>query len=98
MYAAVVFKAKDAYNIDHLLGHVGVEEVAAGIIAMGHVDPVVKSVGILAGKFASIDAIEPASVALYRRIPLLSPEADRVQALAFSRVDQPLLRLRRAAP
>jgi hypothetical protein len=34
MYTAVVRKAKDAYDIDDLLGHVGVEEVAAGMIAM----------------------------------------------------------------
>ena len=91
-------KAKDAYDIDYLLGHVGVEEVAAGIIAMGHVDPVVKAVGILADKFASIDAIGPASVALYRRVPLRSPEADRVQALAFARAGQLLRRLRGEAP
>ena len=27
-------QTKDAYDIDYLLGHVGVEEVAAGMIAM----------------------------------------------------------------
>jgi hypothetical protein len=90
-------KPKDAYDIDYLLGHIGVEEVAAGIIAMGHVGSVTKAVGILADKFASIDAIGPASVALYRRLPLRSPDADRVQALAFARVDQLLRRLLPAA-
>ena len=90
-------KPKDAYDIDYLLGHVGVEEMAGGMIAMGHVDPVVKAVGILADRFASIDAIGPASVALYRRVPLGSPEADRIQALAFARVDQLLRRLLPAA-
>ena len=64
---------------------------------MGHVDPAVKAVGILADRFASIDAIGPAIVALYRRVRLGSPEADRVQALACARVDQ-LLRRLRAAP
>jgi hypothetical protein len=58
---------------------------------------VVKAVRLLADKFASIDAIGPASVALYRRVPLGSPEADRVQALAFARVDQLVRRLRRVA-
>ncbi len=88
-------KPKDAYDIDYLLGHVGVEEVAAGIIAMGHVDPVVKAKATLADRFASIDAIGPASVALYRRVRLGSPEADQVQALAYARVDQLLRRLQR---
>lgn len=91
-------KPKDAYDVDYLLRHVGVEEVAAGIIAMGRVDPVVKALGILADKFASIDAIGPASVALYRRVPLGSPEADQVQALAYARVEQLLRRLRPASP
>jgi hypothetical protein len=91
-------KPKDAYDIDYLLGHIGIEEVAAGIAAMGHVESVTKAVGIVAEKFSSIDAIGPASVALYRRVPLRSPEADRVQALAFARVDQLLRRFRRAAP
>lgn len=86
-------KPKDAYDIDYLLGHIGVEEVAAGIIAMGHVDAVVKAVRVLADRFSSIDAIGPASVAMYRRVPFGSPEADRVQALAFARVDQLLRRL-----
>ena len=68
------------------------------MIAMGRVDPVVKAVGIVADKFASIDAIGPSSVALYPRVPLRSPQADRVQALAFARVDQLLRRLRRESP
>ena len=68
------------------------------MIAMGHVEPVVKATGILADKFAAIDAIGPASVALYRRVPLGSPEADQVQALAYARVEQLLRRLRPASP
>jgi hypothetical protein len=90
-------KPKDAYDIDYLLGHIGIGDIAAGIIAMGHVGSVMKAVGILADKFRSIDAIGPASVALYRRVPLRSPEADQVKALAFARVGQ-LLRRLTAAP
>ena len=90
-------KPKDAYDIDYLLGHIGIGDVAAGIAAVGNVGSVIKAVGILADKFGSIDAIGPASVALYRRSPLRSPEADRVRALAFARVDQ-LLRRLTAAP
>jgi hypothetical protein len=91
-------KPKDAYDIDYLLGHIGIEEVAAGIAAMGHVHSVTKALGILAEKFSSIDANGPASVALYRRVPLGSPEADQLQALAFSRVERLLRRLLPAAP
>ena len=66
---------------------------------MGDVDFLTKAVGILAKKFSSIDAVGPASVALYRRLALASPEAaDRVQALAFARVDQLLQRLHPATP
>ena len=43
-------KPKDGYDIAYLLGHIGVEEVAAGIIAMGHVGPVVKAVGYPRGQ------------------------------------------------
>ncbi len=91
-------KPKDAYDIDYLLSHIGIGEVAAGIAAMAAVDPVMKAVRILADKFTSIDAIGPASVAMYRRVPLGSPEADRVQALAFARVEQLLRRLSPAEP
>lgn len=90
-------KPKDAYDIDYLLGHIGIEDVAAGIRAVTETEIATKAVRILAEKFSSIDAIGPASVALYRRLPLRSPEADRVQALAFARVDQ-LLRRLPAAP
>ena len=86
-------KPKDAYDIDYVLAHIGIEDVAAGIRAVTETEIVTKAVGILADKFASIDAIGPASVALYRRVPLGRPEADRVQALAFARVDQLLRRL-----
>src|SRR5450759_1722664 len=90
-------KPKDAYDIDYLLDHIGIEDVAAGIRAVTETEIATKAVRILAEKFSSIDAIGPASVALYRRLPLRSPEADRVQALAFARVDQ-LLRRLPAAP
>jgi hypothetical protein len=85
-------KPKDAYDIDYVLRHIGVEEVAAGIAEFGVVEPVAKALGILAEKFSSIDTIGPTSVALYRRVPLGSSEADQLQALVYARVDQ-LLRL-----
>jgi hypothetical protein len=91
-------KPKDAYDIDYLLGHIGIDEVAAGIAAMGHVDSVTKALRVLADKSSSIDAIGPASVALYRRVPLGSPEADQVQALAFARVERLLRRVSHAEP
>jgi hypothetical protein len=86
-------KPKDAYDIDYLLRHIDVKEVAAGIAEFGQLEPVKKAVGVLAEKFRSIDAIGPASVALYRRVPLGSSEADQLQALAYARVDQLLRRL-----
>ncbi len=88
-------KPKDAYDIDYLLRHVGVEEVATGIAEFGQLESVKKALGILAEKFSSIDALGPTSVALYRRVPLNSPEADQLQALAYARVDQLLGRLGR---
>lgn len=81
-------KPKDAYDIDYLLRHIGVEEVAAGIAEFGDLDSVKKALDILADKFSSIDAIGPASVALYRRAQLGSQEADQLQALAYARVDE----------
>lgn len=87
-------KPKDAYDIDYVLRHIGVEEVAAGIQAFGAVEPVRKALAVLAEKFSSIDAIGPTSVALYRRFPLGSVEADQLQALAFARVEQLLGLLR----
>ena len=91
-------KPKDAYDIDYLLRHVGVEEVATGIAEFGQLESVKKALGILAEKFSSVDAIGPTSVALYRRADLSSREADQLQALAFARVDQLLGRLRSDAP
>ena len=87
-------KPKDAYDIDYVLRHIGVEEVAAGIAEFGQLESVKKALGVVAQKFNSIDALGPTSVALYRRIPLGSPEADQLQALAYARVDQLLRRLR----
>ncbi len=81
-------KPKDAYDIDYLLRHIGVDEVVAGIAEFGQLEPVAKALGILADKFSSIDAIGPTSVALYRRASLGSAEADQLQALAYARVDR----------
>jgi len=86
-------KPKDAYDIDYVVRHIGVEEVAAGIAELGVVESVAKALGILAEKFRSIDAIGPASIALYRRAGLGSSEADQIQALAYTRVDQLLRRI-----
>lgn len=86
-------KPKDAYDIDYVLRHIGAEEVAAGIAEFGVVEPVTKALSILAERFSSIDAIGPASVALYRRAALGSSEADQIQALAYARVDQLLRRI-----
>jgi Nucleotidyl transferase AbiEii toxin, Type IV TA system len=91
-------KPKDAYDVDYLLRHIGVEEVAAGIAEFGQLESVKKALDILAEKFSSIDALGPTSVALYRRVPLGSPEADQLQALAYARVDQLLRRLRDGMP
>lgn len=87
-------KPKDAYDIDYVLRHIGVEEVAGGIQEFGEVEPVKKAFVVLAERFSSIDAIGPTSVALYRRVPLGSPEADQLQALAYARVEQLLERVR----
>lgn len=91
-------KPKDAYDIDYLLRHIGVDEVVAGIAEFGQLEPVTKGLGILADKFSSIDAIGPTSVALYRRVPFGSAEADQLQALAYARVDQLLRRLQGETP
>ena len=69
--------------------------MATGIAEFGQLESVKKALGILAEKFSSIDALGPTSVALYRRVPLNSPEADQLQALAYARVDQLLGRLGR---
>ncbi|MEP7378013.1 MAG: nucleotidyl transferase AbiEii/AbiGii toxin family protein [Chloroflexota bacterium] len=87
-------KLKDAYDVDYLLRHVGMDEVADGIRDFGSIEPVAKALAILAEKFRSLDALGPTSVALYRRVQLGSPAADQIQALAYARVDQ-LLRLAR---
>ena len=86
-------KPKDAYDIDYVLRHVGIEQVAVGIAAFGALDPVIKALAILAEKFSSIDAIGPTSVVLYRRVRRGSPEADQLQALAYARIDQLVRRL-----
>ncbi|MEX1173479.1 MAG: hypothetical protein WEG56_12810 [Chloroflexota bacterium] len=87
-------KPKDAYDIDYVLRHIGIEEVAAGIQAFGAVEPVTKALADLAERCSSIDAIGPASVALYRRVALGTDEADQLQALAYARVGQLLERVR----
>lgn len=88
-------KPKDADDIDYVLRHIGVEEVASGIGSFDQLEPVKKALAILADTFSSIDAIGPTSVALYRRAQLGSHEADQLQALAYARVDQLLGRLDR---
>lgn len=87
-------KPKDAYDIDYVLRHIGGEEVAAGIQEFGAVEPVTKALAVLAQKFSSVDTIGPMSVALYRRVPLGSREADQLKALAYARVAQLLGLLR----
>lgn len=89
-------KPKDAYDIDYILRHVGVDEVAAGMGEFGPLEPVTKALDVLAHKFSSIDAIGPTSVALYRRVPLGTADADQLQALAYARVTQLLERCRRS--
>lgn len=91
-------KPKDAYDVDYLLRHIGGEEVVAGIADFGQLESVKKALDILAEKFSSLDALGPTSVALYRRVPLSSPEADQLQALAYARVDQLLRRLQDGKP
>ena len=86
-------KPKDAYDIDYVLRHIGIEEVAAGIQEFGDVEPVGKALAVLAERFDTIDAIGPTSVALYRRVALGSLEADQVQALAYARVEQLMKRM-----
>lgn len=87
-------KPKDAYDIDYVLHHIGIEEVAAGIQTFGAIEPVRKALEVLTEKFISIDAIGPTSVALYRRVTFGSAEADQLQALAYARVEQLLERVR----
>lgn len=86
-------KPKDAYDIDYVLRHLGVDEVAPGILEFGAVEPVAKALLVLAEKFSSIDAMGPTSVALYRRLALGSAEGDQLQALVYARVGQLLRRV-----
>lgn len=81
-------KLKDAYDVDYLLRHAGVNEIATGIAGFNLVEPVRTALGVLAAKFASVDTLGPTSVALYRRAQLHSAEADELQALAFARVQR----------
>ena len=81
-------KPKDAYDIDYLLAHIGIDEVVAQIAGFEGIAPVEKALAVLSNKFSSVDAIGPSSVALYRRVPIGSAEADRIQALAYARVRQ----------
>ena len=87
-------KLKDAYDIDYLLRHAGVDEIAGGIAEFNLVEPVRIALGVIDAKFASVDAIGPTSVALYRRAQLHSAEADELRALAFARVQRLLDLLR----
>ena len=90
-------KPKDAYDIDYLLRHAGVDEIAAGIAGFDPGEPVRTALGVLAEKFAGVDAIGATSVALYRHAQLRSAEADELQALAFARVKRLLDLLRQGA-
>lgn len=86
-------KPKDAYDIDYLLRHVDIDEIATGIQGFGEVEAVQRATRTLAEKFSAVDAIGPTSVTLYRRTALGSPEADQVQAVAYARVGELLRRL-----
>ncbi len=79
-------KPKDAYDIDYVLRHLDVDEVAADIRAFGDVRSVRTARAILADRFASVGGLGSQGVALYRRLPLGSAEADQAQAQAFARV------------
>jgi hypothetical protein len=81
-------KPKDAYDIDYLLRHAGVDEIASGIAAFNLVAPVGRALEVIAARFATVDTIGPTSVAVYRRAQLGSAQADGLQALAFARVRQ----------
>jgi hypothetical protein len=89
-------KPKDAYDIDYLFRHAGVDEIAGGIAEFTQVEPVRIALGVIDAKFASVDAIGPTSVALYRRAHLGSAHADELQALAFARVRRLLDLLRQS--
>ncbi|MFH0750505.1 MAG: nucleotidyl transferase AbiEii/AbiGii toxin family protein [Chloroflexota bacterium] len=90
-------KPKDAYDIDFLLRHAGVDDIAAGIAEFNSVEPVRRALSVLAAKLATVDTIGATSVALYRRAQLRSTEADELQALAFARVQRLLDLLRQGA-
>lgn len=83
-------KPKDAYDLDYLLAHAagGPQAVADELAALPSGDPVTRALAVLAEKFESIDAYGPTSVAVYRGLPLGSPQADAVQAAAFARVQR----------
>lgn len=91
-------KPKDAYDIDFLLRHAGVDQIAEGIAEFKSVEPVRRALSVLAVKFATVDTIGPTSVALYRRAQLRSAEADELQALAFARVRRLLDLLHQGGP
>ena len=86
-------KPKDAYDVDYILAYApgGPPAVAEQIVELIDTDPVPKALAILDQKFDSVDSYGPASVAMYRRVPSGSEEADRIRALAYARV-QELLR------
>lgn len=89
-------KPKDAYDLDYLLAHTrgGPDAVAAEFARLPQAEPVIRAITILSDSFESIDSYGPTSVAMYRRLPLNTPEADAVQAAAFARVQRLLERLR----
>lgn len=86
-------KPKDSYDIDYVLAYAlsGPEGVAAQIIELIETEPVPKALGVLREKFESVDSYGPTSVAAYRRAAMGTDEADRIQALAFARVQALLI-------
>jgi hypothetical protein len=76
-------KPKDAYDIDYLLAHIGIDEIATQIAGFEGVAPVEKALAVLANKFSSVGVIGATSVALYRRLPIGGVEADQIQAFAI---------------
>jgi hypothetical protein len=84
-------KPKDAYDIDYVLAHTtgGVDAVGATLRSWSEIAVVQKAVAVLRNKYTDVDANGPASVVLYRRLPV-GEVADQTRALAFARVQRVL--------
>ncbi len=83
-------KPKDSYDIDYLLAHHlgGIEAVADDLRVLEGTRPASDALLVLEERFAEVGSYGPTSVAAYRRLRLGSREAERVQALAFARVQR----------